>query len=272
MSGINEYLDQLDERVGKELKTPVEIDDVDRFPAEDQIYSDKRIWKRIRDVVVVVADLKGSTALSFKKHAQTSARLYEAVTGNCVRIAERFDPDFVDIQGDGLFALYHGERAFERGMCAGITLKTFSERSVVPGIEREMSDRFPKTGLKVGMASGVLAVKKVGMRGTTEPVWAGKPVNWATKCAQRADANQLIATQSVYNKFEDNDFVAYSCGCPDGVAKRLWEDIIVEKLPEDKANCKLLRSQWCTEHGDEFCNAILGGQKRRIGVSEQMRA
>lgn len=266
LNSINQYISELSDRVTKELKTPVDIEDMEQFPPEDSIYSTKRTWKRIRDVVVVVVDLKGSTSLNFRKHAQTSARLYEAITGNCARIVERFDPDFVDIQGDGLFGLYHGERAFERAICAGITLKTFSERSVVPSIEENMSDRFPDTGLKVGMASGVLAVKKVGVRGTTEPVWAGKPVNWATKCAQKADANQLVATQSVYNKFEDNDYVTYSCGCPDGTAKRLWEDTAVEKLPEDQANCKLLKSNWCVHHGDEFCNAILGGQKHRTGM------
>lgn len=43
-------------------------------------------------------------------------------------------------------------------------------------------------------------VNKVGVRGGNEPVWAGKPVNWASKCDQEADANELIATESVYSK------------------------------------------------------------------------
>src|SRR3954469_8988060 len=36
----------------------------------------------------------------------------------------------------------------------------------------------------------------------------------------------------------------------------LWDDTDVEKLGKH-ASCRLLRSGWCTIHGDEFCAAIL---------------
>jgi class 3 adenylate cyclase len=267
----------------KELRTPVEIEEVDEFPPLDSLYVEKRAWKKIENVVVVSADLKGSTKLSFGKHAQTSARLYQAVTGNMVRLVSPFDPEFIDIQGDGLFALFHGERRYERAMCAAITLKTFSEHELVPAIENSMPDRFPDTGLKVGMAAGILAVKKVGVRGTNEPVWAGKPVNWATKCAAAADANQLIVTRKVFQKFEQNDYVTHSCDCgtnpetgerePGRVQpKELWSDTRVEALPETDTDCKLLKSCWCVNHGDEFCTAILEGKTNREDVRGRLAA
>jgi class 3 adenylate cyclase len=186
---------------------------------------------------------------------------------NCVRITNRFEPAFTDIQGDGLFALYHGERANERALCAAITLKTFSSQELVPAVEGWASDRFPDTGLKIGMAAGVLVVKKVGVRGTKEPVWAGKPVNWATKCAGAAGASGLIVTEAVYNQFVDNDYVTHSCAHQDGTTPQpIWTDAIVDKLPEDKMRCKQLVSQWCRECGDEFCGAILAGEKNREDV------
>lgn len=270
ISSINELLDELDENVKQELKTPAKIEDYDTFPDVDRLRLEGRQWVRLRDVVVVVVDLKNSTKLDFKHKAKTSARLYEAVTGSCASIVNRFQPDFVDIQGDGLFALYHGERAFQRAMCAGITLKTFGERSVEPATRGDMEDRFPKTGLKVGMHAGVVVVKKVGLRGTNEPVWAGRPVNWATKCASQAEANELIATRSVYGKFEDNHYVTHSCGCKGGsdtgTIRHLWEDIEVDNLPDTTVECKVLKSQWCTRHGDKFCEAILAGKKQRSEV------
>lgn len=146
-SGINEFLEELDGRVKAELETPVDIEECTSFPDVDSLRLEKRQWVRIKNVVAVVVDLKGST----KHRPNTSARLYEAVTGNCVRIARRFEPSFVDIQGDGLFALYHGEGAYQRAMCTGITLKSFSARCVVPRIDESMDERFPKTGLKVGI-------------------------------------------------------------------------------------------------------------------------
>ncbi len=266
---VNAHLDELGSAARAELKEKVEVEDVQVFPSEDQIYSEKRTWKRIRDVVALVADLKNSTQLSFRRHPQTSARVYEAVTGSCARLVEDFSPEFVDIQGDGLFALFHGDKARERALCTGVTIKTFSERHLVPGINGmpgSMPDYVPdETGFKVGLASGVLAVKKVGVRGKSEPVWAGKPVNWASKCAQKADAHQLIATSTVFNAFSDNEYVTHSCGCG-GSPTELWSDTRVEKLPEDHADCKVLRSGWCVKHGAEFCRAILEGSKNRADI------
>jgi class 3 adenylate cyclase len=280
---VSKILEETGDRAAKELRTPVTIEEVMEFPKIDDLYVEKRSWKKIDDVVVVSADLKGSTRLNFRKYAQTSARLYEAVTGNMVRIVNDFDPEFVDVQGDGLFALYHGQRRYERALCAAITLKSFSELELVPEIEKTMAEQFPKTGLKVGMAAGILAAKKVGVRGTNEPVWAGKPVNWATKCAAKADRHELIVTRRVFQKFENNDFVTHSCNCGRdpvtgervpglGRPAELWTAAQVETLPEDDIDCKLLRSNWCPNHGDEFCTAILDGRIDRDEVMNSLAA
>lgn len=259
---ISELMRELEERVDSALSEPIEIRDTDAFPTLEAMYTEKSIWLRVLDVVCVVADLKGSTKLNFDKYAPSSARLYEALTGNMVRIVGAYAPDFVDIQGDGLFALYHGERRYERAMCAGISLKTFSENILVPRVKEHFSDRFPKTGLKVGMNASRVVVKKVGVRGTTEPVWAGKLVNWAVKAAQAGDAHELVATQRVYEHFSDNELVTHSCGCPEGVKVPLWSDRTVSALPETDALCRALRTKWCDQHGDAYNQAILEGKKK----------
>lgn len=266
---INSVLDDQSTKARTDFQTPVEIEDVDDFPKLKDLYVDKRKWLRVKNVVAVSADLKNSTALSFNKYAQTSARLYEAATGSAVRLMAKFDPQFMDIQGDGLFGLFHGERAFERALCAGITLKTFSGDSLEPMIEELFAEAFPDTGFKVGMASGVLVAKKVGVRGTNEPVWAGKPVNYAVKCAGKADRHELVATAAVYDKFAGNDYVTHSCGCPHGGPAPLWRDVEVDKLGKH-SQCKLLPAGWCAIHGDEFCAAILDGKRDREAVTNAL--
>lgn len=263
---ITDLMSDLGERVDDALTENVEIRDVDKFPSLDDIYTDKRVWLRVLDAVCVVADLKGSTKLNFDKYASTSARLYEAVTGNMVRIVNGFDPVFIDIQGDGLFALFHGDRRYERALCAGVTLKTFSEKVLVPRVSEHLSNKFPDTGLKIGMNASRVVVKKVGVRGTAEPVWAGKLVNWAVKAAQHADAHELVVTQKVYQYFEGNHLVTHTCGCPDGVARSLWSDRYVSVLPETNAQCRVLRSNWCDIHGDATCEAILDGKTALVAA------
>jgi class 3 adenylate cyclase len=257
-----------DERVRKELKAPVEIEDCGVFPdAPDELYLEKRIWKRMEQVVVVAADLAGSTKLNFDRYAPTSASLYEALTGNLVRAVEEFEPEFVDIQGDGLFALFHGEGKFQRAFCAAVTVKTFGQRVLMPAIEDLMSERFPDVGMKVGMDAGILVAKNVGVRGRNEPVWAGRPVGWAVKCSETAAVNEVVVTRAVFQKLEANDYIVFSCGCPDGSVVNLWTDTTVENLPdEDGVQCKRLRSSWCVKHGDEFCEAILDGKTKRPNI------
>lgn len=273
-TGINGLLEKLGERAAEDLRRDVDVNDVTKFPDKDDVPTG-RSWLRLTDVVAVVADLKNSTALSFTKHPKTSTKLYEAVTRNCVDIVSdpRFAASFVDIQGDGLFALYHGPRARQRAMCAAITLKTFSQNHLAPAIEgwEQKGNQFPDTGLKVGMHAGTLAVKHVGVwtpaRQWREPVWAGRPVNWAFKCAQQADAHQLVCTRSVYGKFDDNDYVTHSCPCGAGPSNSIWQEFNMQgKLPADKAPTKLLTTRWCAEHGDEYCQAILDGKTSREDV------
>src|ERR1043165_155640 len=227
---INGLLTDQHDAARVDLTTPVEIEGGDKFRSLSDLYVEKRKWLRVRNVVAVSTDLKGSTALNFDKYAQTSARLYQAVTGSMVKLFSTFGPEFVAIQGDGAIALFHGDLAFERAFCAAASIKKFSQQSVGPLIDESFSDSFPDTGLKTGIASGILVAKKVGVRGTNEPVWAGKPVNYAVKCAQHADRHDVIVTETVYDKLAPNDYIDYSCGCPSGVSYPLWSEIEVEKL------------------------------------------
>jgi class 3 adenylate cyclase len=245
----------------EDLTSAVEIVDVESFPSMSDLYVEKRKWLRVRNVVAVATDLKESTALNFDKYAQTSAPLYQAVTGSVVRLFSLFDAQFVAIQGDGAFGLFHGERAYERAFAAAVSIKTFSERSVGPLIDEHFAESFPDTGLKTGIASGILVAKKVGVRGTNEPVWAGKPVNFAVKCAQGADRHELIATAAVYEKLGANDYIAHSCGCPSGVTAPLWSEIEIEKLGKH-SKCMRLLSNWCEVHGDRFCRATWPARNR----------
>lgn len=262
ISGVGEFAD--DELTADD----VEIIDCDTFPTT--FFTDVRKWKRIDGVVALAGDLTNSTRLGFNRHTKTSARIYEAATGGAMRVVTRaeFSPAFVDIQGDGFFALFHGDKALERALCAAVSLKTFSNRHLVPLIEKRIGGEVPKTGFKAGMACGTLVVKNVGApRKTHEPVWAGKAVNWAYKCAQAAEIDQLIVTAKVFDHFKANEYVRWDCGCsatsPGWPQCNLWSQAQVPSLQQHGFDCWMLKQNWCSTHGAEFCNEILAGNKKR---------
>lgn len=284
--GINEYLKETADRAGDELSTAVEVETANVFPTPSKLALETPRWKKIENVVVVATDLKGSTRISYSKQDQVGARVYQAASGNCARIFQRFGAQFVDIQGDGLFAIFHGERAVQRAMAAAFTLKSFSARDLARLIDEHLGKNVPEgfeTGLKIGIDTGTLLAKRIGVRGEhNEPVWAGKPVNYATRCAQAADRHELIITDRFYELIKDNDYAAYSCGCQWGlnednewvrtgeiVPAPLWGAKEVETLG-DHSSCKTFPGAcwWCTVHGDFFCAAIESGLTDRPEVEE----
>jgi hypothetical protein len=83
-----------------------------------------RKWVKMNDIVAVVADLKNSTQLGTGSKAASTASIYQAATGGVVTTFDRFNANFIQIQGDGAFALFWGDLRYERAACAGITIKT----------------------------------------------------------------------------------------------------------------------------------------------------
>jgi class 3 adenylate cyclase len=259
-------LDELDDAVKTELaSTPEVVDKGDHLDVDDLPITARR-WHKLTDAVAVVADLKNSTKLGTGKWAASTASIYEASTGGIVKIFDQFDADFLAIQGDGAFALFWGERRYERALCAGITVKTFS-RDMVIRLEKKWSD-LPETGFKVGVASSRLLAKRIGTPrnpSQQEPVWAGKAVNYAAKAAQGADQHELIVTGSVWDIVEKNDYLAVSCSCGTGPSLDIWTDIEIERLPDGdpEAQGRLLTACWCDTHGEEYCGAVLDGKRQR---------
>src|SRR5690606_17377653 len=114
----------------------------------------------------------------------------------------------------------------------GISIKTFSEY-LVEKLEAKWSAS-PETGFKVGVASGRVLVKRVGTPrnpAQQEPLWAGKPVNYATKAAQQADRHELIITGEVWDRIKANDFLTFSCPCATGPSDGIWSEVSLDRLP-----------------------------------------
>lgn len=270
MLDLDDLLKKVDDDVASVLIKNPDVADKAGLKAEDLPDAIGETWFRVRDVVAVFVDLQGSSKLSVGKHPASTAAVYRAAMKNVVKVLHDFEADFIQVQGDGAFGLYWGDRAIERAVCAGITARTFSERSLEPRLARKWPDA-PETGFKVGVAQGDVLVKKIGTPrnpNEQEPIWAGKPVNYAAKAAQQANRGEMIATASVWIQIEDNDYLTVSCG-HSGRAKStpstLWQDVEIEKLTHDsdEAAGKLLKTIWCEFCGADFVAAILGGATSR---------
>lgn len=272
---LTDLLDDLSTTVDDVLKTvPDVLTDAD--PALDDIPGQgSGKWLKIPNVVAVVFDLKGSTHLGTGRHDTSTARIYKSAVESAVAVLNEFEAQFIDIQGDGGFGVFWGDLAFERALCASVTIRTFSD-TLVEKFETKWADgKFPETGFKVGIASGRVLVKQLGTPRNVdeqEAVWAGKPVNYAAKAAQEAGAHQIVVTGSVWDHFEKNDYAAFSCDCDGGASATLWSDFTIERLQDEKEKYgRLLEAGWCENCGAEYCEAIRTGLRQRDDIEDRAR-
>lgn len=272
---LDDLLVKLDDRVKTELESTPDVQDKGHALDVNALPITARVWHKVTDVVAVSADLKNSSQLGTSMHAAGTASVYEAAVGGLVNIYEKFDADYLDIQGDAAFAVFWGENRYQRAICAGITVKTFS-RSLSARLEKKWPDQ-PETGFRVGVAASPILVKRVGTPrnlAQQKSIWAGRAVNYASKAGTAGDRHDLVVTGTVWDWIEGNDYLTATCSCGTGASTSLWKDITIERLRDgDSAEAagRLLLSQWCTIHGQEFCQAILDGKTARSDISEKLR-
>lgn len=180
-------------------------------------------------------------------------------TGTAVRLFDAFEAPYIDVKGDGVFALFDSNPSY-RALAAAISFKTFAKVSFTPRI----TDRTNQpVGAHIGIDQKTVLVRKLGMmrrEGRTDrqnEVWAGKPVNIASKLAALSGDDEITVSDRFYKNIND-DNAQLSCGCPGGIKNHLWTEIEVASNPIfDFEKAYKLTSSWCKIHGAEFCETLL---------------
>lgn len=274
---LDALLDAITHDISEVLAKNPPVQDRNNLAADQLPDAAGQTWYRMENVVAVFVDLQGSTQLSVGKHPASTAAIYQSAMKNAVKVLHEFEADFIQVQGDGAFGLFWSDRPVERAVCAGITVRTFSERVLEPRLAQRWPDA-PATGFKVGVAQGRVLVKKVGTPRNSneqEPIWAGKPVNFAAKAAQQASRGELIVTASVWEAIEANDYLTVACN-HDATDKQeieaaatgpLWEPVSIVKLADDEPESEghVLATVWCERCGPAFVRAVLDGKTDRAG-------
>jgi class 3 adenylate cyclase len=230
------------------------IPDTGEIPLDD-----KRHWLRIPDVICVFVDMTGSTTLSATTADRETAGAYQLFSDTAVRLFDKFDAPYIEVQGDGVFALFNSDQPY-RALAAAVSFKTFVTEEFKPRMKKA-------TALELECHAGIdrktVLVKKLGLRkygnrtDRQNEVWAGKPVNMSAKLSGLAGPGELLASDRYYARIT-HDKARKTCGCPHGVKKALWSEIdVTDDSRFDFTKSYKLVSKWCTIHGAEYCDAVL---------------
>lgn len=248
-------------------KSGAAVQDVNSIPDTTQIPSAKTSqgqtrWLRIPDVICIYADMRNSTGLTAEKQDKSAARAYQLFTETAVRIFHAAESAYIDVQGDGVFALFDSGQV-HRALGAAVTFKTFAVTEFIPRVTRDLD---VDVGCHLGMDARTTLVRKLGLRpkeGRTDrqnEVWAGRTINMAAKLAAQAADGELIASERAWKKLSAPEALQ-SCGCPDGIDENLWEEIAIVNPSIDFTRAYVLKPNWCSEHGAEFCESLFAADK-----------
>ncbi|MDD2371623.1 MAG: hypothetical protein PHQ32_06460 [Firmicutes bacterium] len=170
-----------------------------------------------------------------------------------------FDASYIDVRGDGVFALFNKDKVYN-AIVAAITFKTFSALEFVPLIKKKVNIDI---GCHIGIDQKTVLVRKIGLKRKNcrsdrqNEIWAGRPINMASKLASKSNDGELIVSDRFFKNLE-SDLVLKSCGCNSVEKENLWVELDVSNERIFDFNyAYMLKSYWCSEHGKDYCNEII---------------
>lgn len=124
-------------------------------------------WQQVGNVSCVFVDLENSTQIAMG-NIQQAMQIFSTYGDSLVRIFNFYKACYIDIQGDGGFALFDGGNSSVNAYHTSITANSLFN------IKLDL-------GVRIGVDIGTIYVKKVGIRGENKEIWLGSPVNVASK-------------------------------------------------------------------------------------------
>ena len=233
--------------------------------------ANRGLWFQIPQVTAVFADLKSSTELNATDGPRDAAYAYTYFIRAMTLILDGFSAKYIDIQGDGIFGLFSGRGSIFQAAACGVTMRTLVEEEVAVRFGKDTAAGWKLTA-GIGIDSGTLRVRRLGLQGAEKnEVWAGMPVNAASKLSSLAGPNQVAVSERVFGQYKRvsqlrQQVLLRGCECRSragrGGSSSLWRKMAVSKdLGLDFGHAYRLESPWCPKHGAELCEALITGQK-----------
>lgn len=121
----------------------------------------------INNVTCVFIDMENSTKMAMGKIEEAINTQIPYIRA-LVEIFQLNNAKYIDIQGDGGFALFDGNDSKKNGIyVAAIANTLFNEKL--------------NMNIRIGIDCGTVYVKKAGKRGENKEIWLGRPVCLASK-------------------------------------------------------------------------------------------
>ncbi len=267
---IKDFITELKEKAEKRFDE-FQITEIDTISSiKEDAYLEKPTWVGgDTKYVCLFIDLNKSSKISFKKHPATMAKIYDYFTQTLVDVFnhDSFCADYVDIKGDGAFAIYEEEHASYKAFYAAITFRKIFEEKIKTKFK---DDEDKNLSCKIGIHKDKLLVKKIGKRSDYNEVWAGRLVNNASKLAKEYQESPekfngvespIIISEEIYKDFVVHpEFGLYNChdGETDVLDQKNPVFTEVTDFSDDTLGDKFYYTQvgWCKYCADDYISKV----------------
>lgn len=189
---MNQHIELIDELLSDIAITKQKITKHNNIPLS-QIKLETNEWKHVDNVACVFVDLENSTQLA-TGDIQKAMNIFSIYGDSLVKVFNYYNAHYIDIQGDGGFALFDGNSGFNYAYNTAITINSLFN------VKLDLK-------VRIGADIGTIFVKKVGVRGVNKEVWLGSPVNIACKLCNLkiSDVNNIRISTMFFNKLPNGD-------------------------------------------------------------------
>ncbi|NHG50303.1 hypothetical protein GRO02_001800 [Campylobacter jejuni] len=139
----------------------------------------------INNVTCVFIDMENSTKMAMGKIEEAINTQIPYIRA-LVEIFQLHNAKYIDIQGDGGFALFDGDDSKKNGIYVAKIANTLFNKKL-------------NMNIRIGIDCGTVYVKKAGKRGENKEIWLGRPVCLASKLC-----NIGLNTIPEYVRFSSN--------------------------------------------------------------------
>ena len=269
---LENILNSYDSNIQDLFKTTSDIEIIEemRIPKSDSIpFENPKKWLKVKNVTCLFIDLANSSILDYKNHTKRVTQIYQGFTDVLVKIMNCFNASYIDIKGDGAFALFDTENSYVNALLASITFRTYFEKSLKPIVMKATNQKIVLS-FRSGITYGDVIFKRMGLRGDKKnEVWTNSTVNNCAKLTSLSENDNILVTSEIYNKIKNNRYLTQSCGCTNGIRSdeysNLWKEKEYSELSIYGSPIVYeLGSSWCENCGEEFLNEIIKTYKLKL--------
>ena len=195
-------------RLKKELEDikslKIETENINYIPNEQEI-SKKKKAKNLQCTVMFV-DMRNSTKMQDSNGRKNMLKIYKMFAKLVTRAVEENDGKVMQIVGDGLLCLFVKANDINSGQLAinaVRSINTYIDNSYNPIVENNW-----KIQCGMGVCSGHILITRIGTRGKNKCCQLAFPssvTNYASKCCENAEANEVIFDESTFSQLDSVD-------------------------------------------------------------------